>query len=99
MIIVYDVTSHASFLNVRQWLSEVDDGTDEGAIVMLLGNKVDVPREADDPNMNIVTSKTGAQLAEVRAKPKPKVKVKPKPKPKVKLFLRKKFRRVPALLK
>lgn len=86
MIIVYDVTSHASFLNVRQWLSEVDDGTDDGAIIMLLGNKVDVPRDADDPNMNIVTSKTGAQLAEVKAKPK------------VKVFLRKKFRRVLALL-
>jgi len=40
---VYDVTSRESFLNVQEWLKEIDIySTNEDAIKLLVANKVDL---------------------------------------------------------
>lgn len=40
MLLLYDVTNSNSFLNTRQWLSELREYSQENIIIMLLG-KVD----------------------------------------------------------
>ncbi|VDD95818.1 unnamed protein product [Enterobius vermicularis] len=39
VIIMYDVTSEQSFLNVRNWITSVQAGVDENCILCLVGNK------------------------------------------------------------
>lgn len=40
IILMYDVTSEQSFLNVRNWITSVKAGVDEGCVMCLVGNKV-----------------------------------------------------------
>ncbi|XP_069752816.1 EF-hand calcium-binding domain-containing protein 4A [Narcine bancroftii] len=42
VLVMYDVTSEASFTAVRNWMTSVEEGIDERAVVCLLGNKIDV---------------------------------------------------------
>lgn len=39
---VYDISKHATFENVLQWLRELRDHSDTGIVVMLIGNKCDL---------------------------------------------------------
>lgn len=42
-LLVYDVTSHATFENVGRWLKELRDHTDSNnTVIMLVGNKADL---------------------------------------------------------
>ncbi|NXX41974.1 RAB44 protein, partial [Tricholaema leucomelas] len=51
VVLMYDLTSRYSFLDLRYWLSCVQEGAEAGVAVLLLGNKTDcaarreVPRE------------------------------------------------------
>ncbi|NXO32741.1 RAB44 protein, partial [Cisticola juncidis] len=46
ILVMYDVTAQGSFLAVRNWMSSVQEGIEDGAVVFLLGNKLDaVQRE------------------------------------------------------
>jgi Ras-related protein Rab-18 len=42
VVLVYDVNSSASFLNVARWLDEVRSFCGESVILMLIGNKIDL---------------------------------------------------------
>uniref|UniRef100_A0A1I7ZND4 EF-hand domain-containing protein n=1 Tax=Steinernema glaseri TaxID=37863 RepID=A0A1I7ZND4_9BILA len=42
VVLMYDVTSEQSFLNVRNWIESVRVGVDEGCVMCLVGNKVDL---------------------------------------------------------
>uniref|UniRef100_A0A914KUQ9 Uncharacterized protein n=2 Tax=Meloidogyne TaxID=189290 RepID=A0A914KUQ9_MELIC len=42
VILMYDVTSETSFVNVRNWIESVRNGVDDGCILCLVGNKVDL---------------------------------------------------------
>ncbi|XP_078270882.1 EF-hand calcium-binding domain-containing protein 4A-like [Rhinoraja longicauda] len=42
VLVMYDVTSEASFTAVRNWIACVQEGIDERAVICLLGNKTDV---------------------------------------------------------
>ncbi|XP_071617685.1 EF-hand calcium-binding domain-containing protein 4A isoform X4 [Heliangelus exortis] len=42
ILVMYDVTAEGSFLAVRNWMSCVQEGVEDGAVVFLLGNKRDV---------------------------------------------------------
>ncbi|CAJ0968369.1 unnamed protein product [Ranitomeya imitator] len=45
VLLMYDVTSQASFLNVRQWIDEIKNSCDRSIPVMLIGNKTDLRTE------------------------------------------------------
>lgn len=45
VLLVYDVTSEASFLNVRQWIDEIQNSCDRAIPLMLIGNKTDLRTE------------------------------------------------------
>ncbi|XP_072128361.1 EF-hand calcium-binding domain-containing protein 4A isoform X1 [Mobula birostris] len=42
VVVMYDVTSEASFTAVRNWMANVQEGIDERAVICLLANKIDV---------------------------------------------------------
>ncbi|XP_062918235.1 EF-hand calcium-binding domain-containing protein 4A isoform X2 [Mobula hypostoma] len=42
VVVMYDVTSEASFTAVRNWMADVQEGIDERAVICLLANKIDV---------------------------------------------------------
>ena len=42
IIIVYDVTDQDTFINVKQWLSEIDRYASENVCKLLVGNKCDL---------------------------------------------------------
>ncbi|NWR60123.1 RAB44 protein, partial [Bucorvus abyssinicus] len=41
ILVMYDVTAKCSFTAVRNWMSSVQEGIEDGAVVFLLGNKMD----------------------------------------------------------
>ncbi|KAF6041504.1 RAB37 [Bugula neritina] len=42
LLLVYDITNHNSFENIRNWLTEIKEHAGDDTIIMLLGNKADV---------------------------------------------------------
>ncbi|CAI5448568.1 unnamed protein product [Caenorhabditis angaria] len=42
VVLMFDVTSEQSFLNVRNWIASVQAGVDESSVMCLVGNKVDL---------------------------------------------------------
>lgn len=48
-LLVYDVTSRQSFVNVRSWLQDVREHADPHLTCILVGNKIDLCANADDP--------------------------------------------------
>ncbi|KAG8575421.1 hypothetical protein GDO81_009549 [Engystomops pustulosus] len=48
VLLMYDVTSEASFLNVRQWIDEIKSSCDKAIPLMLIGNKTDLRREENE---------------------------------------------------
>eukprot|EP00076_Gallus_gallus_P041331 XP_025006869.1 EF-hand calcium-binding domain-containing protein 4A [Gallus gallus] len=41
ILVMYDITAECSFTAVRNWMSSVQEGIEDGAVVFLLGNKMD----------------------------------------------------------
>ena len=64
-IIVYDITSKESFLNVKRWVQELDTHANEFINIIIVGNKSD-PKETinDDVPGRVVTTKEGQIAAE-----------------------------------
>ncbi|XP_067090982.1 EF-hand calcium-binding domain-containing protein 4A isoform X3 [Osmerus mordax] len=60
ILAMYDVTHFPSFTAVRGWLDEVQEKKSEGAVVMLLGNKLDTA----DAQKREVSTREGRRLAE-----------------------------------
>eukprot|EP01026_Neomeris_dumetosa_P061430 TRINITY_DN579_c0_g1_i6.p1 TRINITY_DN579_c0_g1~~TRINITY_DN579_c0_g1_i6.p1 ORF type:complete len:265 (+),score=15.23 TRINITY_DN579_c0_g1_i6:101-796(+) len=42
VIVIFDVTSYTSFLNIKDWLKEVDKYVDQSVPIILVGNKCDL---------------------------------------------------------
>uniref|UniRef100_A0A0V0J9M3 Ras and EF-hand domain-containing protein homolog n=1 Tax=Schistocephalus solidus TaxID=70667 RepID=A0A0V0J9M3_SCHSO len=60
VVLVYDLTSEMSFLQLRGWMQNVADGVDPGTPVMLLANKADLLNENVPAN---VTFQAGERFA------------------------------------
>jgi Ras and EF-hand domain-containing protein len=61
VVLVYDVTSEKSFLNVRSWIESIRVGVDDCCVMCLVANKIDLcPNEQN----RIITYKHGKELAE-----------------------------------
>ncbi|OCT86862.1 ras and EF-hand domain-containing protein isoform X2 [Xenopus laevis] len=58
VLLMYDVTSERSFLNVRQWIDEIKNTSDKPIPMMLIGNKTDIRTD-----MNGIQTSMGEKLA------------------------------------
>ncbi|GAA0170098.1 small GTPase [Lithospermum erythrorhizon] len=60
-LLVYDVTRHPTFENVKRWLKELRDHTDPNIVVMLIGNKSDLR------HLLAVSTEAGKSFAEAES--------------------------------
>ncbi|XP_029951606.1 ras and EF-hand domain-containing protein isoform X2 [Salarias fasciatus] len=63
VLLLYDVGSESSFLNVRAWVDQIQDSTEEKIPMCVIGNKVDLREEL--PEGRCVSSLQGEKLAQV----------------------------------
>ena len=56
VVLVYDVSNKSSFEKIQEWIQSIYDNSDEKIKIVLVGNKIDLPRE--------VTTEEGRKLAE-----------------------------------
>ncbi|KAG1944796.1 ras and EF-hand domain-containing protein isoform X2 [Pimephales promelas] len=61
VLLLYDVTSESSFLNVREWVEQIQESTDKDIPMCIIGNKVDL--RAERPEGSCVSSLHGEKLA------------------------------------
>ncbi|TKS73435.1 Ras and EF-hand domain-containing protein [Collichthys lucidus] len=61
VLLLYDVTSESSFLNVRAWVDQIQDSTEEKIPMCVIGNKVDLREQL--PEGSCVSSMHGEKLA------------------------------------
>ncbi|XP_033638794.1 ras and EF-hand domain-containing protein-like isoform X2 [Asterias rubens] len=62
IIIMYDINSEASFINVRNWMNSVVESTSDGVVRMMIGNKTDLAE--DNPESRQIKEEVGASMAE-----------------------------------
>ncbi|XP_062606448.1 EF-hand calcium-binding domain-containing protein 4B-like isoform X2 [Saccostrea cucullata] len=60
VILMYDVTTEATFTNVRNWMTSIKEGVEEGTALVVVGNKTDLIEEDD---RRAVKAKDGNKLA------------------------------------
>lgn len=60
VVVLYDVTSEASFISVKNWMVSVQDGVEEGTIILMVGNKTDL---SENDDKRVVKLKDGSKLA------------------------------------
>lgn len=61
VIVFYDITMETSYLNIKNWMISVEEGTDDGTAIMIVGNKTDL---VEDDSHRAVQSQEGKKLAE-----------------------------------
>uniref|UniRef100_A0A7E4W025 Ras-related protein Rab-44 n=1 Tax=Panagrellus redivivus TaxID=6233 RepID=A0A7E4W025_PANRE len=61
VVLMYDVTSEQSFLNIRDWIESVRVGVDDGCVLCLVGNKVDL---ASNEKARKVRYEDGMEIAQ-----------------------------------
>ncbi|NWH63154.1 RAB3B protein, partial [Geococcyx californianus] len=49
VIVMYDITAKDTFMAVKQWLTSIEETTEENVPVLLLGNKTDNEKEREVP--------------------------------------------------
>lgn len=68
VLLLYDCTHEKSFLNVRDWMSIIENGSDSKIPVMIIANKTDLRDEIIKNNrqsvINIITYEDGKKLAD-----------------------------------
>ncbi|KAK8749156.1 hypothetical protein OTU49_015705 [Cherax quadricarinatus] len=63
VLLLFDVTSERSFLNVRQWIQSIDEACHSRVPVVLCGNKADLRVSAAAEGRSTVSSADGERLA------------------------------------
>ncbi|CAG9318347.1 unnamed protein product [Blepharisma stoltei] len=61
-LLVYDVTSEKSFINLRKWLADLKENAEEDIVIMLVGNKIDLCQTT--PLMKKVSTEMGQKFAQ-----------------------------------
>lgn len=56
VVLVYDVSNKSTFEKIQEWIQSIYDNSDEKIKIVLVGNKIDLPRE--------VTTEEGRKLGE-----------------------------------
>ncbi|KAK3729470.1 hypothetical protein QZH41_019787, partial [Actinostola sp. cb2023] len=60
ILIFYDVTAESSFINLKSWMSSVEEEAEENAALMVVGSKIDL---AEDSNTRVVKTEDAEKLA------------------------------------
>nr|XP_045608230.1 ras and EF-hand domain-containing protein-like isoform X1 [Procambarus clarkii] len=63
VLLLYDVTSERSFLNVRQWIQSIDEACDSRVPLVLCGNKADLRASASTEGRTTISTADGERLA------------------------------------
>ncbi|KAG9337203.1 hypothetical protein JZ751_029683 [Albula glossodonta] len=63
VLLLYDVTCEKSFLNVREWVDMIEDVSQDGIPIMLVGNKADLRQQALQEGITCVPTSYGEKLA------------------------------------
>lgn len=63
VLVMFDIMNESSFINIRNWMESVKDGADESAVIVLVGNKLDL---AESDETKIIKYKEGSRVADVR---------------------------------
>ena len=58
VILIYDVTSKDTFLNIKKWIASIKDEAQKNIVIFIVGNKIDLPEKRK------VTTQEGKELAE-----------------------------------
>lgn len=59
---MYDVIIEVIFINVRNWIISIQEGVEEGIVLVFVGNKIDLIEEQD---RRVVRVKDGNKLVVV----------------------------------
>ena len=69
IILVYDVTERATFLQIENWIRDLEQNKKKKAQIILVGNKIDIPNRTVNSNeAEEVADKYGVRYLEVSAK-------------------------------
>ncbi|XP_067873857.1 ras and EF-hand domain-containing protein isoform X3 [Heterodontus francisci] len=63
VLLLYDVTSETSFLNIREWIDEIKNSADIAIPIILIGNKIDLRNEMPHTQRGTVLTAHGEKLA------------------------------------
>ncbi|CAG2108756.1 unnamed protein product [Medioppia subpectinata] len=64
IMLLYDVTNEQSFLNVREWISTIEEAKTKGVPVMIVGNKTDLRSTLMAQDMKYVRAEDGYKIAQ-----------------------------------
>ena len=65
ILLVYDVSDRKSFEDLDYWINEIKDGATENSSVLLVGNKIDLPRVISNQEGNDFAIKNKLQYVEI----------------------------------
>lgn len=60
-VCMYDVNDERSFLNLRNWITSINESIDELCQIVIIGNKIDL---IDDEDKRIIKYSDGEELAQ-----------------------------------
>ncbi|CAG5134148.1 unnamed protein product [Candidula unifasciata] len=63
VLLLYDVTYERSFLNVREWVDAIEEGSHKKVPIMLVGNKTDARAELEKQGRRVVKYDDGVRLS------------------------------------
>ncbi|XP_029826429.2 ras and EF-hand domain-containing protein homolog [Ixodes scapularis] len=64
VMLMYDCTNEQSFLNVRQWMSDLEEAASRGIPIVLVSNKTDLREIARVQGKSIVEKEAGEKISE-----------------------------------
>lgn len=57
IILIYDVTSHESFDNIRKWINDIRENADNNPVIIIVANKIDLV------DTRVISKESGLELA------------------------------------
>lgn len=64
VMLMYDCTNEQSFLNVRQWMSDLEEAASRGIPIILVSNKTDLREYARAQGKSVVEKDAGEKISE-----------------------------------
>jgi len=61
VVVMFDLTSESTFLNVKQWMMSIEEGAEPDCMVMMIGSKLDLT--SADGKLRKVKTETAKKLA------------------------------------